>query len=222
MTKSQTPPFHQDASNGPRPVRRLAVLVAWLLIAGLALLLAGFVVFLLSILGPSDRTGRTADGIVVLTGGADRVAEAANLLAERRGQRLLITGVHPDTTLLEIGRTVPVAQTVLDCCAELGHSALNTRGNAIEAAQWAHRLGFRSLIVVTSGWHMPRALVEMERAMPDVELLPYPVTGSVSLAGPWAALGSAKLLFFEYVKFLAASVGIRPWPATTEERMVAN
>ncbi|MBS7543743.1 YdcF family protein [Ancylobacter oerskovii] len=178
--------------------------------------LAGFAAFLFCILGPSDRTGRTADGIVVLTGGADRVAEAANLLAEQRGRRLLITGVHPETTLVEIGRTVPVAQTVLDCCAELGRSALNTRGNAIETAEWAHRLGFRSLIVVTSGWHMPRALVEMGRAMPEIELLPYPVAG-VARPGFSGVLASGRLLLLEYVKYLAAYVGIRPSPATTEE-----
>lgn len=220
MTKSESALSSEDAVRRPgrfrRLARRLARLVAWLLAGMTVLFLAGFLGFLTFILDPADRTGRTADGIVVLTGGADRVAEAANLLAEQRGRRLLITGVHPETTLKEIGRTVPVAQVVLDCCAELGKSALNTRGNAIEAAEWAHRLGFRSVIVVTSGWHMPRALVEMERAMPDVELLPYPVA-AVARPGAWGTLASGKLLFLEYVKYLAAYVGIRPLPATTEE-----
>ncbi|MCB4767155.1 YdcF family protein [Ancylobacter sp. Lp-2] len=216
MTKSESASPHRDAAARPGRVRWLLTRVAGLLAAAVVLFLVGFAAFLFCILGPDDRTGRTADGIVVLTGGADRVAEAANLLADQRGRRLLITGVHPETTLVEIGRTVPVAQTVLDCCAELGRSALNTRGNAIEAAQWAHRLGFRSLIVVTSGWHMPRALVEMERAMPDVELLPYPVAGVVR-PGPWGVLASGRMLLLEYVKYLAAYAGIRPSPATTDE-----
>ena len=220
MTKNEPALLHQQTAARRSRLRRLVTLVTFLLTAVLALFLAGFVVFLFCILGPGDRTGRTADGIVVLTGGTDRVAEAANLLAEQRGRRLLITGVHPETTLVEIGRTVPVAQTVLDCCAELGRSALNTRGNAIEAAQWAHRLGFRSLIVVTSGWHMPRALVEMERAMPDVELLPYPVVG-VARPGFWGTLASGRMLMLEYVKYLAAYAGIRPSPATTDELTAA-
>lgn len=210
----------EPVSSPPVPRRswpvRLATVAGRLVVAAALCLCAGFGLFLYAIESDS-RTTRSADGIVVLTGGVDRVAEAASLLAGKRGRRLLITGVHPDTTLVEIGRTVPVAQSVLDCCAELGRSALNTRGNAIETADWAKRRGFRSLIIVTSAWHMPRALVEMRRAMPDVELLPYPVTAGPARTGVPNSLADLRLLTLEYVKFLAAWVGVRPSPATTSE-----
>lgn len=213
---------HETTAPDPRIARRhwasrLVRLAAWLVAAALVLLGIGFAIFLHAIGGEPEQTNRSADGIVVLTGGTDRVAEAASLLAAHRGQRLLITGVHPNTTLVEIGRIVPVAQAVLDCCAELGREALNTRGNAIETAQWAERRGVHSLIVVTSNWHMPRALVEMRRAMPDVELLPYAVSAGTVSADVTGSFASNRLLFFEYIKFLAAYVGLRPGPAMMEE-----
>lgn len=200
-----------------RPGRRLR-LVALLVLAMAAALLAGFAVFVACIEGREAQTARRTDGIVVLTGGSERIAEATGLLMEGRGKRLLITGVHPDTTLTEIVRTVPATREALECCVELGRSALNTRGNAIEAAQWAREHDFRSLLVVTSAWHMPRALVELRRTMPDIELVPYPVVPKRTPETGWeGALANGRLLFVEYVKFLAAYAGVRAWPALTSQ-----
>lgn len=171
----------------------------------------------------ANPSQRSADGIVVLTGGAERVVDATNLLIAGRGRRLLITGVHPDTTLTEISRTVPAAKEQLECCVELGHSALNTRGNALEAAEWTRRLGFRSLIVVTSAWHMPRALVELEHVLPDIELVPYAVVTDRMRREPWwSGFGTGRVLFIEYVKYLAAKAGIRPWPAMSSDVQAAR
>lgn len=209
------------ATPSPSPRSRAARLLSLafaLVLAALAVFVLGFIVFAAGIERRETRLDRAADGIVVLTGGADRIADAAQLLASGRGQRLLITGVHPDTTLAEIGRNVAVARDRLECCADIGRSALNTRGNAIETAQWARQLGFRSLIVVTSSWHMPRALVELGRALPDVELVPYPVVTDRMRAAPWwSSPATSRLLFLEYVKFLLAHVPYRPGPATTTE-----
>lgn len=197
---------------------RLLKLVAGIAVFGAVVVLGGFIMFLAAIQDRPPQPVQTADGIVVLTGAAERIVDATNLLIEKRGKRLLITGVHPATTLVEIGRTVPATQDALECCVELGRSALNTRGNAIETAEWAHKLGFRSLIVVTSAWHMPRALVELKRAMPDIELVPYPVvTRQMQGATWWTGVGTGRLLFIEYVKYVAAYLGVRPWPAVTSE-----
>ncbi len=102
-----------------------------------------------------------ADGIVVLTGGTSRVSDALELLASGRGKRLLITGVNPDTTTGDIAREVVSYNKLLACCVDLDYSALNTYGNAVQARRWAMAHGFHSLIVVTSAYHMPRALAEL-------------------------------------------------------------
>mgnify|MGYP002128275913 CR=1 FL=1 len=43
--------------------------------------------------------------------------------------------------------------------------------------RWVRERGFKSLIVVTSNYHMPRAIVELSHAMPDVTLIPFAVVG---------------------------------------------
>lgn len=215
-----------DLAQSPHPHRRSTRLIALALgiaVLGAVAVLAGFGMFLAAIQDSPPQPVQTADGIVVLTGAAERIVDATNLLIEKKGTRLLITGVHPDTTLVEISRTVPARQQALECCVELGRSALNTRGNAIETAEWAQTRGFRSLIVVTSAWHMPRALVELRRAMPDIELVPYPVvTRQMQGASWWTGFGTGRLLFIEYVKYVAAYLGVRPWPAVTSDVQPAS
>lgn len=198
---------------------RLLAVSLGVMVGIVAALALGFAWFVFEIQGyASTPSQRSADGIVVLTGGAERVMDATNLLIAGRGKRLLITGVHPDTTLAEISRTVPAAKEQLECCVELGHSALNTRGNALEAAEWTRRLGFRSLLVVTSAWHMPRALVELEHVLPEIELMPYAVVTDRMRREPWwSGFGTGRVLFIEYVKYLAAKAGIRPWPAMSSD-----
>ncbi|WP_428031874.1 YdcF family protein [Ancylobacter sp.] len=212
------PPAVPPRSSGLRILLRLLGVVAGLLAATTLALLIGFAFFVAGIEGREAQTDRRADGIVVLTGGSERIVDATNLLLDGRGKRLLITGVHPDTTLDEIVRTVPATREALECCVELGRSALNTQGNAIETAEWAHGHHFRSLLVVTSAWHMPRALVELRRTMPDIVLVPYPVVPqrAPDADGPMPR-ASLRLLAIEYVKFLAAYAGVRSWPAVTSQ-----
>ena len=109
---------------------------------------------------------RNADGIVVLTGGNSRVTDALELLASGRGKRLLITGVNPGTTTGDIAPRSRRLRSRLACCVDLDYSALNTLGNAVQARQWAVEHGFHSLIVVTSAYHMPRALAELAHQLP--------------------------------------------------------
>ncbi|HSI41945.1 MAG TPA: YdcF family protein [Xanthobacteraceae bacterium] len=195
----------------------LRLLLGLPLLAGLALFV-GFLIFAADIAPRKPNLQRSADGIVVLTGGADRIEEATDLLVAKHGRRLLITGVHPDTTLQEIAQTVPASQAQLECCVDIGRSALNTRGNAIETARWARARQFHSLIVVTSAWHMPRALMELARAVPEMDLVPYPVVSDRLRSTPWwQSPATARLIFIEYLKFLLASAQIRTSPAVAPE-----
>ena len=133
---------------------------------------AGFIAFLSQLRGAEIAPDRKADGIVVLTGGSSRVSDAMELLAAGYGRRLLISGVHPTSTASDISRTLPENQSFMHCCVDLDRTAVSTRGNAAEARRWAEGRGFRSLIVVTSNYHMPRALVEFSHAMPETDADP--------------------------------------------------
>ncbi len=170
----------------------------------------GFIAFLSQLRGAEVKPARNADGIVVLTGGSSRVSDAMELLADGYGKRLLISGVHPTNDVNDISRTLPDNHKLLNCCVDLDRSAINTRSNAAETRRWAHERGFRSLIVVTSNYHMPRAIVELSHAMPDVTLIPFAVIGERWRDEPWWTSGATlRLLLSEYAKYVAAEVRVR-------------
>ncbi|WP_372421606.1 YdcF family protein [Salinarimonas chemoclinalis] len=145
-----------------------------------------------------------ADAIVALTGGSQRVTDALDLLARGKGDRLLISGVHETTTLDEIARLNPDHARLLSCCVDLDHRARNTIGNAIETRRWAAERGVGSLIVVTSNYHMPRTLLELANASPDLDVTPYAVApANLDTSAWWYEPNAARLLAVEYLKFLA-------------------
>src|ERR1700716_335563 len=184
------------------------------IVAGLAVMFVaaavGFVGFLSQLRGAEMKPDRKADGIVVLTGGSSRVSDAMDLLAGGYGKRLLISGVHPTNGASDISRTLPDSQGLIGCCVDLDRSAVNTRSNAVETRRWARERGFKSLIVVTSNYHMPRAIVELSHEMPEIELIPFAVIGDKWRDEPWWTSGTTlRLLFWEYVKYVAADLRVR-------------
>jgi len=172
---------------------------------GIILLAVGFGWFIFNIAGDEVTLDTKADGIVALTGAAARIPDAIELLATDRGKRLLITGVHRSTSSKEIARLTPLYSRYFACCIDLDRSALNTFGNALETKRWARAHNFNSLIVVTSNWHMPRAMAELAHQLPDVTLVAYPVISEKVKTEPWwSNLDTARFLFAEYLKYVLA------------------
>lgn len=179
-------------------------------LAGALVLSGGFLWFVSNIATEEVTLDRNADGIVVLTGAAARIPDAIELLAAEHGKRLLITGVHRTISAKEIARLTPLYTKYFKCCIDLDRSALNTFGNALETKRWAHDHNFMSLIVVTSNWHMPRALVELEHQLPEVKLIAFPVMSVKLKTEPWwQSADTARLLFGEYLKYLLALTRMR-------------
>lgn len=202
--------------------RRLLIGGTALAAIGAVIAGVGFLAFTTQIAGHEPARVKPADAIVVLTGAPSRIVDAVSLLNEGLGQRLLITGVNRAISYDEMRRALPDGERLLDCCIDLGHKALNTRGNALEAAEWTRERRFRSLVVVTSSWHMPRAMMELSRALPDVELVAYPVvTSRTEPERWWTDAGMLKLLVKEYLKYIMATVKIRPAQAVAGPQAAA-
>src|SRR5436190_19135137 len=95
-------------------------------------IVGGFVWFLAQLQSDETPPKNPADGIVVLTGGSSRVADAVDLLASGYGKRLLISGVHWQTGTDELSRSLRENKPWLACCVDLDYSAVDTRSNATE------------------------------------------------------------------------------------------
>ncbi len=186
-----------------RLTRAMLIVAAGAAAAGVV----GFFVFIGIVTGNQPPADPRAEGIVVLTGGTARIDGALRLLAEGRANRLLISGVNPSVSASALAGSIdPSLEAVLACCVDLGHDARNTIGNAEETRAWAENLGFTSLIVVTSDYHMPRSLAEFGGALDGVEVIPYPVSNpELKLGDWWRDPAPFWFLLREYGKYLVAA-----------------
>jgi uncharacterized SAM-binding protein YcdF (DUF218 family) len=181
------------------------------LILGLILVFLLWAVGLAAFIGglpdPSQRVPARTDGIAIYTGGGARIVAGMALFADGTGRRLLISGVHPDTSRMRLSELWNGAPEQFDCCVDLGREALTTEGNAAEVSDWARANDFRSIVIVTSEYHMPRAIAASRAQMPDVAIYSYVVaSGYLDEAGRPTSLHAWNPLAGEYTKFLLARI----------------
>jgi uncharacterized SAM-binding protein YcdF (DUF218 family) len=168
----------------------LAVLLAW------AISFAWFLHLVEQPMAPPTH----ADGIVAFTGGPERVETALRLLSSDRADKLLLSGIGGGAELPELAHRAGVDPMLLAARVTIGRTATTTRGNAMETAAWARANSIHSLLVVTASYHMPRAMIELARALPDATLYPLPV---VSPDRPGHVGLPFRLIAEEYVKYVA-------------------
>ena len=170
------------------------------LLAFLAILYGlGFALFAVTLGQPAPADAPKVDAIVAITGGKGRIEQAASLLAEGKGKRLLIAGADPSVRKVDLVRRLGGKERLFDCCIDLGSESVDTRSNAEEAKRWIQRRRYKSIRLVTSDWHMRRARYEFNRALPgDVEVVPDAVRTEPNFA----------TLFAEYNKYLLRRVSV--------------
>lgn len=157
----------------------------------------GFGVFMLSLGRPLDA--RKTDAIVVVTGGPGRIDRGITLLREGDAERMLVSGVDVDVRPVEFAVEYKIERKLFSCCIDLGWQAVDTQSNAEETAAWVERHGFKSVRLVTTDWHMPRAKMELVHMLgSDVDVVG---DGVRSITG-W------KVLIREYNKFLVRRIAL--------------
>jgi uncharacterized SAM-binding protein YcdF (DUF218 family) len=188
-----------------------------LLALGFSTMVAAWFIGFLGFIAAAERPvppPPRADGVVALTGGAERVEAALRLLAEDRAQNLLISGTGSGADLTVLAHRAGLDPAPLAERVTLGRSATSTRGNALETASWVQAHDIRTLIVVTAYYHMPRALTELRRTLPNVQLYAYPVLSPDGFGAE--RLVSLRLLVEEYSKYLLAAAGVTAWEPTRD------
>lgn len=159
------------------------ILIAWAL---------GFAWFAAVLPRPAG-TERT-DAVVVLTGAAGRVERGLQALDKGWAPQLFVSGVFGQVKPGEFAAEFDVPAARMACCVTLGYAAADTVGNASETAQWAGKRKLRSLRLVTSDWHMRRAVFELRGKLPD---------GVTIVEDAVSTRPSLRTLFVEYHKLLA-------------------
>jgi len=188
--------------------RRIAVLLI-LLFAGLGAWAWGLNRFVDGIPRQVTDDQRKTDAIIVLTGGSLRLETGFALLARGRAEKLLVSGVDKSVPIEEVLRITGMTQDELACCVTLGYMAEDTGSNASESAAWVRNNRITSVRLVTSGYHMPRSLLEFRAALPGVEIVPHPVfPEQVMIHEWWRRPGTASLVIGEYNKYLLAAVRV--------------
>jgi len=141
-----------------------------------------------------------ADAIVVLAGGKGRVDEGVRLYREGKGIWLFFIGVDPAVRRSDLylsRRGDPTSERVL-----LEKTSRNTMENAIYGRDIIMGKNVRSILLITSRYHMKRASILLRNALPrDVAIYPYPVDSNNLKQDWWSHGGSFHLLFSEFYKY---------------------
>lgn len=167
--------------------------------------LVGLAVFISALPQPAALELSQKDGVVVYTGGGARISAGMTLLSDGAAPRLLISGVHPETSRETVAELWSGDAELFECCVDIGREARSTFGNAGETAAWAEQHDVSSIVLVTSDYHMPRALVETRTTMPDIDVTPYVVSsGYLAENGKPTSRKAWKTLAGEYSKYLLA------------------
>jgi uncharacterized SAM-binding protein YcdF (DUF218 family) len=199
-------PAERDATAqrglGIRVARHILRIFFYLFITVIALFLGGFAIFYQHVASLTPPADPKADAIVVLTGGYQRIDQAVELLQKGAGGRLLISGVNPATSGNHIRLLTQSPNDLFECCVDIGHEALDTTGNATETARWIRSRGYKSIILVTNNYHIPRSLAELERTDHGTRFIAYPVPTDVSPSELVSNPLLIRTLAAEYVKFL--------------------
>jgi uncharacterized SAM-binding protein YcdF (DUF218 family) len=177
--------------------------LTWAAIIALIAFIAGFWGFAENVREEAEAPPQ-AEAIVALTGGSlERLTTGVRLLEQRKGERLLISGVNRIVTDGELYHALNVDPALGECCIDVGRSATDTLGNASETAAWAREHRYTNIILVTDDYHMPRSHAELQLALPEAEIHPYPVRTRWTDPKLWRSdLGAATRLGAEYIKYL--------------------
>ncbi|MEK7773293.1 MAG: YdcF family protein [Deltaproteobacteria bacterium] len=141
-----------------------------------------------------------ADAIVVLTGGKGRVEEGLNLLRRGTAGILIISGVNEDADVDSIYLKKLNEDEKLKIILE--KRSKSTYENAIEVGRLLNAYNIRSLVLLTSLYHMKRAEYIFTRVLPPaVRIEAYGVsTPNFDETGWWSG-NSLLILTVEFLKY---------------------
>ena len=156
----------------------------------------------------TEKDRSSIDMIAVLTGGQGRIKKAVELLLYYPNSILLISGVAENVDLYEILDANGLSDLGVDEFSriKLDRVSLTTEDNVREIYSLAERLGLSSLLIVSSSYHLRRALsffqkVQKRNSYSDLKVFYQPVESPNFVRQDWwNSLVGWKIFLSEYMK----------------------
>jgi uncharacterized SAM-binding protein YcdF (DUF218 family) len=185
-------------------------------IAAVRLAMVVVVCFLLSVgFFASDSLGDGRDlpqtqpneGLVIFTGGTNRIDKGANALLSGYDGPVLVSGVFPGITVDKIFAAYPLTDEVKARVA-LDYGAQSTAGNVVQTRAWAQRQGITTVRVVTSTYHTARSRLLFRRYAPDLAVTIHQVSPE---------RGNIRIWVKEYTKYVLILLGVEAFLPSVNE-----
>lgn len=152
----------------------------------------------LAMIPPVPTAIEDVDGIVVFTGGKQRLGTGAQLVADGFAGPVFVTGVYPGLSVAELFEPLGLQDEQISQI-DLDYDALATADNVQETAAWARKHGIERILLVTSAYHVPRSRLLFEKMAPRLQVIVYPVPSQE---------GHVRIFLLEYAKYLAVKLGL--------------
>jgi len=158
-----------------------------------------------------------SSNIVILTGGTNRIKDGLKIIkgfnkSRKINFKILVSGTGKGfTKKILMNQIEPnFNPDLIECCIDLDSVSKNTFTNAIETSKWAHENNIKEFILITSNYHMPRAILEFKNIMPNKKIYTFPIKPKKHNIKNWLdSYQTFNLIFKEFCKYIFASLRIK-------------
>ena len=170
-----------------------------------------------NILSFTKRHNVESPNIVILTGGTNRIKDGLKIIEDfkktnKKNYKILISGTGVGFTKNSLKKKLGsnFNPQLIECCIDLDSVSKNTFTNASETFKWARKNDINEYILITSNYHMPRAILEFKNIMPNLKIYTYAITPDKHKIENWlSSYQTFGLVFTEYFKYIVASLRIK-------------
>ena len=155
--------------------------------------------------------------IVILTGGANRIKDGLKIIQDFKNSKninykILVSGTGMGFTKSSLKKKLGpnFNSQLIQCCIDLDGVSKNTLTNASETFKWTSKNDIKEFILITSNYHMPRAILEFKNVMPNLKIYTYAISPKKHDIENWlSSFQTFSLVFTEYCKFVIAGIRIK-------------
>lgn len=158
-----------------------------------------------------------SSNIVILTGGTNRIKDGLKIIKGFNKSReinfkILVSGTGKGfTKKILMDQIEPNFNLdLIECCIDLDSVSKNTFTNAIETSKWARENNINEFILITSNYHMPRAILEFKNIMPYKKIYTFPIKPKKHNIKNWLdSYQTFNLILKEFCKYIFSSLRIK-------------